>query len=208
MPEHMPRFLPPLLGYNWCMGYRCPSFSAASRAIAVTVAAALLLWLVLGAARVASGQESPDEVRIHSGPYDIRALLVNSNLPVGFLQLSVLVRNAATGEPVPDARVVLITRHLKDDYEGWATALNSPVLPEQYDVRLNLDSTGEWIISVDVDSPLGQAGGQITTVEVPALKRNTSGSLVFFGVFAVLVGGVAYLWWSVRRDRRRQAARE
>ena len=190
------------------MRYRCPSFSAASRVIAVTAAAAFLLWMTLGVARLASGQEAPEEVRINSGPYDIRALLVNSNLPAGFLQLSVLVRNAATGEPVPDARVVLITRHSKDGYEGWATALNSPVLPEQYDVRLNLDSTGEWVISVDIESPLGQAGGEITTVEVPALQRYTSGSLVFFGVFAVLVGGVAYVWWSVRRDRRRQAARE
>ena len=154
-------------------------------------------------------QEEPSrEVRVTAGPHDVRVIPVNTNLAAGFVQFSVLVRNAATGEVVPDARVVLLAKNEKEEYEGWATALNSPDLSEQYDARVNLDSTGDWLISIDVDSPLGRGGADLMTLHVPALQRYTSGSLVFFGVFAVLIGGVAYLWWSIRRNQRHKAAQE
>jgi Flp pilus assembly protein TadB len=39
---------------------------------------------------------------------------------------------------------------------------------------------------------------------VPALNRYTSGSLVFFGIFAAMMLGVAYLFWSVKRNNRRK----
>ena len=118
------------------------------------------------------------------------------------------VTNADTGEPVPDASVVIRSNNEEDGLEGWATALNSPNMPERFDVRMNLDSTGEWLISVDVSSSLGQGGATAMTLEVPAVRRNTDGSLVFFGVFAVMMLGIAYLFWSTRRNnrRRREAA--
>jgi hypothetical protein len=157
---------------------------------------------------VRAQEEASREVRVTAGPHDVRVIPVNTNLAAGFVQFAVLVRNAATGEVVPDARVVLLAKNEKEGYEGWATALNSPDLPEQYDARVNLDSTGDWLISIDVDSPLGRGGADLVTLHVPALQRYTSGSLVFFGVFAVLIGGVAYLWWSIRRNQRRKAAQE
>ena len=170
----------------------------------VFVATALLAFAASGSVHAQDGRLN--EVRIAAGPYDVLVIPVNTNLAAGFVQYSVIVRNAETGGPVSDARVVLLANHEKEDYEGWANALNSPALPEQYDARLNLDSTGKWLISVDVISPLGRGGGEVQTLEVPSLQRYTSGSLVFFGVFAVLLAGVAYVWWSARRDRRRRAA--
>lgn len=145
------------------------------------------------------------EVRVSAGPHDVRVISVNTNLAAGFIQFSVLVFNAETGDAVPDAKVVLLTRN-EEGLEGWAIALNSPSLPEQYDARVNLESTGDWIISVDVESPLGRGGADVTTLHVPALQRYTNGSLVFFGVFVLLIGGVAYLWWSIRRSQRRKEA--
>ena len=168
-----------------------------------------IIWAAAWPMASAQAQEGPSgEVRVSAGPHDVRVIPVSSNLAAGFVQFSVLVRNAVTGEVVPDARVVLLAKNEEEEYEGWATALNSPDLPEQYDVRVNLESTGDWLISIDVDSPLGRGGADLMTLHVPALQRYTSGSLVFFGVFAVLIGGVAYLWWSIRRNQRRKAAQE
>ena len=84
--------------------------------------------------------------------------------------------------------------------------MNSPADPERYDVRFVLDSTGIWDISIDVSSHLGQGRAYVTTLEVPSFRRYTSGSLVFFGAFGVIMLGVAYVWWSARRERRRKAA--
>ena len=172
----------------------------------------VVLLLIAPLSSALAQQEDPvgedRGVNIIAGPHAVRVVLVNSNLSAGFLKMVLFVTDANTGETVPDARVVLIAENEKEDYEGWATALNSPGFLQRYDVRMNLGSTGEWVISVDVSSALGQGGATALTVEVPAFNRNTSGSLVFFGVFAAMMLGIAYLFWNTKRNnrRRREAA--
>ena len=175
----------------------------------VSLSALALVLLLIGPLSSAAAQEEDERgVNVIAGPHAVRVVLVNANLAAGFVKLALFITDANTGEAVPDARVVILANNEEEDFEGWATALNSPNMPERYDVRMNLNSTGEWLISVDVSSSLGQGGATALTLEVPALKRYTDGSLVFFGVFAVMVLGTAYLFWSTRRDnrRRREAA--
>ncbi len=69
---------------------------------------------------------------------------------------------------------------------------------------MTLRSTGEWTIDVDVRSSLGQGGANALTLEVPAFNRSTDGSLVFFGIFAAMALGLAYIIWSAKRDNRRR----
>ena len=146
-------------------------------------------------------------VDVIAGPHAVRVVLINSNLAAGFIQLALFITDANTGETVPDARVVLMAKNTDEEYEGWGSAHNSPGNPLRYDGRMNLASTGNWVISVNVSSELGEGGTEALRLEVPALNRYTNGSLVFFAVFAVMMMGVAYLFWSVKRDnRRRQAA--
>ena len=170
------------------------------------LALVLLLWAPLSS--VAAQDEEERGVNVVAGPHAVRVVIVNSNLAAGFVKMVVFVTNVETGEAVPDARVAIIAKNEEEDFEGWATALNSPSMPERFDVRMNLNSTGEWVISVDVSSSLGQGGATALTLEVPSFNRYTSGSLVFFGVFAVMMLGIAYLFWSTRRGnrRRREAA--
>jgi hypothetical protein len=167
---------------------------------------ALLLATPLSSA--AAQEEDSRGVVVTAGPHQVRVVLVNSNLAAGFVQMALFITDANTGAVVPDARVVIMADNEEEEYEGWATALNSPALPERYDVRMKLGSTGEWVIGVDVSSSLGQGGATAMTLEVPALNRYTNGSLVFFGIFSVIILGICYIWWSVRRDnrRRREAA--
>lgn len=147
-------------------------------------------------------------VNVIAGPHAVRVVVVNSNLAAGFVKLVLFVTSAETGEPVPDAKVTILSNNEEQDLDGWATALNSPGMPERYDVRMKLNSTGEWLISVDVSSSLGQGGATAMTLEVPSFRRYTSGSVVFFGVFAVMMLGIAYIFWSTKRNnrRRREAA--
>jgi len=145
-------------------------------------------------------------VNVIAGPHAVNVVVINSNLAAGLLQMALFITDANTGETVPNARVVLKANNDDQDYEGWATALNSPAMPGRFDVRMNLGSTGEWTIDVDVSSSLGKGGARALTLDVPALKRYTSGSLVFFGVFAAMMVGLAYLFWSVKRQNRRRKA--
>ena len=177
------------------------------RIISLT-ALAIVLLLMAPLYSAAAQDEDQRGVNVIAGPHAVRLVIVNSNLAAGFVKMVLFVTNADTGEPVADARVVIIANNEKEDFEGWATALNSPGMPERYDVRMKLNSTGEWLISVDVSSSLGQGGATAMTLEVPSFRRYTSGSLVFFGVFAVMALGVVYIFWSAKRDirRRREAA--
>ena len=122
------------------------------------IAAALFLWLVLVmlllATPVAAQETDKDGVH-YVGAHEIRVIPSNLNLGAGSAQFSVIVTDPLTGEPVPDAYVVLVTSNDEDSNPGWAIATNTPVDPEQYNVHLKLDSTGEWDIKVDVPPLLG-----------------------------------------------------
>lgn len=169
---------------------------------------ALVLLLMAPLSPAAAQEEDPRTMTVTAGPHRVRVVPVNINLAAGIIQMALYVTNAETGEVVPDAKVFLIAKNDEEDYEGLGIGIRSPADPERYDVRMNLGSTGEWLIGVDVSSSLGQGGASAMTFDVPALRRNTDGSLVFFGVFAVMMLGIAYLFWSTRRNnrRRREAA--
>ena len=152
--------------------------------------------------------EADQVADIIAGPHAVKVVLINSNLAAGFIHMGFLVTDASTGEAVSDARVVIKAINDKEEYEGWGSAHKVPPDPRRYDGRMNLGSTGEWVINVHVSSPLGQGGATALTLEVPALNRYTEGSLVYFAVFGALMLGVAYLFWSVKRENRRKSDQE
>ena len=173
-------------------------------------AALLGLWmlatLLLSAASVSAQETARDEVH-YVGAHDIRVVPSNLNLGAGSAQFSVIVTDPATGDPVPDAYVVLVTSQEEEGNPGWAIATNTPGDPQQYNVHLRLDSTGEWHIKADVSSSLGADLVEVTTLEVPSVNRLTQGTWVYVGVFLAILGGIAYVWWSARREylRKRSA---
>ena len=171
---------------------------------------ALAIFLLVPMSTVIAQEEHPiggdRGVDIIAGPHAVRVVLINSNLSAGFIQMALFVTDANTGETVPDARVVLVATNEGEEYEAIGTAHNSPNDPRRYDGRMNLGSTGDWVIAVNVSSDLGEGGADALFLEVPALNRYTNGSLVFFGIFAAMMAGVVYLFWSVKRENRRRRA--
>ena len=117
----------------------------------------LLLLAPLSPVSAQSGEpvEADQVADIIAGPHAVKVVLINSNLAAGFIHMGFLVTDANTGETVPDARVVIKAVNEKEEYEGWGSAHNSPADPQRYDGRMNLGSTGEWVINVHVSSPLG-----------------------------------------------------
>lgn len=180
--------------------------------IACLAVLAVLLLLIAPLSSVTAQQDAPvvggRGVEVIAGPHAVRVVMISSNLAAGFLQVAVFVTDANTGEPVPDARVVLKANNEEENYEGTGTAHNSPANPHRYDGRMNLGSTGDWTIDIDVSSSLGQGGARALTLEVPALNRYTDGSLVFFGIFGAMMLGLIYLFWSVRRQNKRRRLAE
>ena len=174
----------------------------------------LLLWPAAG---VALAQEAgqPDNlagpVRIDrgviAGGYQLYVEAEASKLSLGAAQVSVAVLNAVTGEPVPDARVVIHTRHARTGETGWANALSLTERPEIYRVsRMKLELPGPWELSVAVDGPLGQVETRVGTVTIPEPRQYWVGSVVFAGMSAMLLAGVLYVVWSIRRAQKRREA--
>jgi len=171
--------------------------------------AALFLFAPISAAFAQDDERLGENrgVDVIAGPHAVRVVIINSNPAAGFIQMAMFITDASTGETVSDARVILLANNDGEDLESvWTAHKVSPNDPRRYDTRMNLGSTGDWIISVDVSSSLGQGGAEALHIQVPALKRYTSGSLVFFAIFGVMMLGIAYLFWSVKRENRRRAA--
>ena len=139
------------------------------------------------------------------GGYKLCVEAEASKLSLGAASVSVAVLNAVTEAPVYDARVVIHNRHSGSGEEGWATALPVPTRPEIYRVaRMRLDYPGQWDLSVEVDGPLGQVETGVGTVTIPKPRQYWVGSVVFAGMSAFLLCGLAYVVWSIRRSQRRR----
>ena len=144
--------------------------------------------------------------KVSAGGYDLFVEAEASNLSLGTALVSVAVLKSATGQPVPDARVVIHTQHSDSAETGWATALPVPERPEIYRARMKLEYPGRWDISVEVDGPLGRVETQVGTVAIPEPRQYWAGSLVFAGMSVILFCGVAYVVWTIRRAQRRREA--
>lgn len=140
------------------------------------------------------------------GPYQVRVVIVPSNLSLGRVQFIVAVLDAATQQPIPDARVVIRTHREGETSGGWALALYIPQAPQHYQAAVHLDGAGAWRAQVEISGSRGDALVEVPPIQVPQMRRFTSGSLVFIGVFAVIALGAAYVLWSAARQGRRRAA--
>ena len=170
---------------------------------------ALLFLVVVGASTppLALAQQGVSEpYQVAAGPYNIAIITNQSSLSLGSVQFRIVVRRADNNLPVSDARVLVRARHEPDDLEGWATALNSPRSPELYEGQIVLDRPGKWLMSVEVTSPQGQVEVESPSLVVPEPRSSRAGGLVFAGVFIMLVLGVGYLTWSIRRIQQKRRA--
>ncbi len=137
-------------------------------------------------------------------PYDVRVDLYPSRLRIGTTVVGIYVWEASTCQPVTDATITLWTRHGEADEQKKATANNirEESEPERYHAQMTLDAPGDWQVTIDISSDLGDAALVAPTLTVEEARQDMGGRWVFIAVLLVIIAGAAYLWWSTQRRRR------
>ena len=138
--------------------------------------------------------------KTEAGPYILNVQADPSHLSLGTVDYTVIVSNVLDHSEVSDARVLVWGTHATTGHRGWANALNNPITPAKYTARVQLDGPGGWEMSIDVMSPLGRIAVQIPSQTIPRPRLSQSGSLVFIGVFVLLIGATTYATFSIRRS--------
>ena len=170
-------------------------------AVVLTVLA-VLLWPATPP--LMAQEQEAREIQQTAGPYNIGVLTERSNLSVGRARFIITVNDEASGEPVTGAEIVIRIKHQADGTEGWAAAFGVPKFPGTYNAQARFDSPGFYLVSVEVQGPLGDGTVLLETLYVPDLRGFSSGSFVFIGLTLVLVAGAAYVWWSASREKKRR----
>lgn len=133
---------------------------------------------------------------------------------VGIVNVALKPTVAATGEPVTDARVLIVAEHslvvngesvIEPDFE--VVAVNNPEEPTVYRANMKFEEAGNWVLHIQIDSPTsGHADFRAPIVTLPPpIEPGLEGGWVFLGIVIVLSAGSIYLVISSRRAR---AARE
>jgi hypothetical protein len=140
-----------------------------------------------------------------AGGYHVKVWQSPERLVVSSVQVIVELTDATTGEVIDDAVIKVYGTPSEEGQRQVSPALNSPVTPKYYQANIVLDHPGLWAFDVDIEGPLGD---QRVTYSSEVHQRSRAGTSLFLGtlmftlVGAAFVGGIAYLWWSGRRNRR------
>ena len=182
-------------------------FGKIANAVGLTFLALLGIGMVLPVSAWAQDIIGPETRRTaaQAGPYtvDVEAKPLPSLQSVQFI---VQVRDAASGTPVPDAKVTVHTSRQSSDEAGYAHA--SPVGSGVYFATVKMDNPGVWDTVLDIEEPSGESypvDGFEFNVIAPA--GNPEAGYVFIGVAVVLAAGAGYLVWRIRRNQRQRAER-
>ena len=146
------------------------------------------------------------KIRQTAGPYEVGVLMESSNLSLGRVRFIITVDDRASGEPVTGANIVIRTKHQADGTEGWASAFTVPRFPGTYHAQTRFATPGAYLISIEIEGPLGKGTALVESLQIPDVRRFTSGSFVFLGMLLIMVAGATYVWWSATREKKRRAS--
>ncbi len=167
---------------------------------------ALGLAAVLAAGGVEAQQSGARPYRAIAGPFLIGVYSNASKLSLGTVDYVVTVNEPVTEAPIGDARVRIKSVAAESGEEGWALALNTPDKPDHYTARVELKDAGVWKMSVEVSSDRGKVEIGTASQVVPKPRLSAAGGFVFIGVFIVLVLGLLYAVWTIRKAQRARDA--
>lgn len=168
------------------------------KALPIAIAALLLAIVPLAA----FAQETSGEV---VGPYIIEIDISPDPPTARGVLVAVTVADAATGEPIDNADVRVLTVNQEDGTLGDTPTRNSSVFPGYYRTPLTPEP-GTWSLQIFIASDLGEVVIDQPPLVIPSLNPPIAGTLTFALVMVAIVGVSTYLWWSSWKARRRRAA--
>ena len=182
------------------------TFARPSLGLALLAAIALL-----AAGQTAPGsvlaQEPPDQlVRKVVGPYEVT---VSSSPPspvegLGGPRISVGVVTYPSAEPVTDAEVRIAMQRPDRTEAGEVTLNQNPIAPQFYEARVTLQEVGVWTWTVAIESPLGLELVDGMIAVQPGPSSGLAGTVAWFIVIGVLLGGGLLAWLALRPKKRPQ----
>ena len=167
---------------------------------------AFLLALSLALAVLSTGTASAngavrlvviDEV---AGPYLLRVGVLPGDPTLGPLHVSILIQDA-TGETVVEDATVSVAA-VGPGAASQTDAVNSPQNPQLYEGNLYLDALGEWSLTMDIASSLGEARHNFTV-----RAREERGFNLMFIIVAVVAVVIVVSLVASQVQRRRRLSR-
>ena len=180
------------------------------RVVAFAGALCLLMAALTAVARAQSDERFDPLFTRPAGDFEVGVRWLPPAPQVGFVNVALKPTVAATGEPVTDARVVVVAERslvvngesvVEPDFE--VVAVNNPEEPTVYRANMKFEEAGNWVLHIQIDSPTaGRADFRAPIVTLPPpIEPGVEGGWVFLGIVIVLAAGSVYLVMSSRRAR-------
>ncbi len=136
----------------------------------------------------------------HVGPYLFRVGILPGNPKVGNLHLSVLIQAAEGDDIIENGQMIIqATGPEPGIIAGPVLAKNALLNPQVFDADINLTALGNWTITLETVSELGEA-----TLEVPLQVTEAEGfNLLIVVVIVAVALAIAALRWSQMNERKR-----
>ena len=165
----------------------------------------LLIVFLVGLQPAVAHERAVEIFRGQDGRFEVVIAALPEKPVVGTVHFSITPVDAASGALISDADVTLTVRRGPEERAIQARAVNTPAAPQYYDANITFASAGEWTAVVEIRSTtLGEATVEMGfTIDDRRITPSSAGTFVFLGILVFLAGGVAYLWRSSRRQRRR-----
>ena len=176
------------LGWGWSL-----RFLALLAVLALTVALSGGTVSANGAVRLVV----IDEV---AGPYLLRVGVLPGDPTLGPLHVSILIQDATGETAVEDATVSVAA--VGPGAASQTDAVNSPQNPQLYEGNLYLDSLGEWSLTLEIESSLGEARHVF-----PVRARAERGFNLMFVIVAVVAVLIVLSLVASQVQRRRRLTR-
>ncbi|MBT4126319.1 MAG: hypothetical protein HOE43_07975 [Chloroflexi bacterium] len=191
------------------------SNSSLIRLLIVTAAIGAAIAGTITTGTLASAQDQDEQPIVgyrildesEAGPFTVQLQISPVAPIVGISRFAVRVRDTATGEDVPDAKVTILGSPAEHGEAQYTLVLNSPVDPTFYLSQLKMETAGVWAIDVRVESDLGD-GTTIMSALVSERGRSGSSNLwgqALFGLVALsFVVGITWVWYSSKKALKRR----
>ncbi len=143
-----------------------------------------------------------------AGPYEIIITVQPHKPRVGTVHFGVTILDPETQTLVEDAHVLIVAYNPEGEPTYQTPALNDPATPIHYKGNIIFRSSGQWSLLTKIET---EKHGEVTAstpihIAEAASVSSVEGLFMLILVTLALIGGAAYVAFSIRRAQRARDA--